>query len=268
MGKELGIQRIHAIPHHEAIPQTLTKQCVFKVITPIVFDHGLKLDRMTRYRYGSGDLILARRHTDEWVRWSSESEMLMLELPDEALRSLAEASGASAIEFEGTPYLDDRRIAALIESVEAEEASHSPAGRLFLDGVGMALAAALLGTRGVLRRSLRMYPGSLSPAQLRRVTDKIHADIEREMTVAELAETAGLSQAYFSEAFRRSTGYPPHQFVLRIRIDRAKQLLRTTDQRIIDVAVGCGFQSSQQLAKVFQRLLKTSPTVYRRQCAR
>jgi AraC family transcriptional regulator len=268
MGDELRVRRIHAILHPEAIPQMLTKQCLFKVITPVVFDHGLKPDRMTRYRYGSGDLILARRHTEEWVRWTSESDMLMLELPDEALRAVAEASGVSDIEFEGTPYLDDRRIAALIQSIEAEEAGHFPAGRLFLDSVGTALAAALLGIRGVRWRSLRVYPGSLSPVQLRRVTDQIHADIEREMTVAELAQTAGLSQAYFSEAFRRSTGYPPHQFVLRIRIERAKQLLRTTDQRIIDVAVACGFRSSQQLAKVFQRLLKTSPTVYRREFAR
>jgi AraC family transcriptional regulator len=103
---------------------------------------------------------------------------------------------------------------------------------------------------------------------LRRITERIHEHIDQDLSVADLAEAAGLSTAYFSESFRKSTGYPPHQFLLRARVERAKELLRTSDKTVIEVALACGFQSSQQLAKVFQRLLKATPTNYRREFAR
>jgi AraC family transcriptional regulator len=123
-------------------------------------------------------------------------------------------------------------------------------------------------TRGILRRPLKPNTAALSPFQLRKVTERINGHIDQDLSVAELAEIAGLSTAYFSEAFRKSTGCPPHQFLLRVRVERAKELLRTSDKAVIEIALVCGFQSSQQLAKVFQRLLKATPTSYRREFAR
>ncbi|MBB6144459.1 AraC family transcriptional regulator [Silvibacterium bohemicum] len=268
MNDVLRLDRVIATPLVGVMSQTLSKQCLFKVIKAGTFDHGLKPDSMTRYQYGPGDLILARKGTEEWVHWISDSDMLMLELPDSAFRDVADSTGTSELEIQGTANLRDQRISALVEALEAEQVSGFPAGRIFLDGIGRALAATLMQTRGVLQRSLRSYTTALSTAQLRRVIEQIHVHIERDLTVAELAETAGLSAAYFSEAFRGATGYPPHQFVVRARVERAKELLRTTDWTIIEVAMACGFQSPQQLAKVFQRLLKATPTGYRREFAR
>jgi AraC family transcriptional regulator len=267
MDEELRVQRLVARPIPEGVPQTFTKQCLFKVVKRGVFDHGSKPDRMIRYRYASGDLILARRNTEEWVRWISETEMLMLELPDAALQDIADATGTNKVQIEGTPYLEDRRIVSLVEAVEAEQASGFPSGRVFLDSVATALAAALMQIRGILRRPLKPSTTALSSFQLRRITERIHAHIDQDLSVADLAEAAGLSTAYFSEAFRKSTGCPPHQFLLRARVERAKELLRTSDKTVIEVALACGFQSSQQLAKVFQRLLKATPTNYRREFA-
>ena len=61
------------------------------------------------------------------------------------------------------------------------------------------------------------YRGGLAPARLRRVADLVHAKIEDEVTLDELAESAGLSTAHFSQMFRKSTGKSPHQFVLHRR---------------------------------------------------
>jgi hypothetical protein len=60
---------------------------------------------MIRYRYASGDLILARRNTEEWIRWVSEAEMLMLELPDATFQDIADAAGTNKIEIAGTLIL-------------------------------------------------------------------------------------------------------------------------------------------------------------------
>lgn len=95
------------------------------------------------------------------------------------------------------------------------------------------------------------------------MTELVHAEIEKELSLAEMAETAGLSTAHFSQMFRKSTGESPHQFVLRHRVERAKELLRTSEARVLDVAVACGFKSQQHFARIFRRMCGASPTEYR-----
>jgi len=112
-------------------------------------------------------------------------------------------------------------------------------------------------------RFARTYRGGLGPARLRRVTELVHAKIEEDLRIDEMAELAGLSTAHFSQMFRRSTGESPHQFVLRQRVERAKEMLRTPGMRILDVAIACGFKTQQHFARVFRRMCGASPTEYR-----
>jgi len=59
-------------------------------------------------------------------------------------------------------------------------------------------------------------------------------------------------------------GETPHQFVLRVRVERAKEMLRSAGLRVLDVAAACGFKTQQHFARVFRGLCGTSPTEYRR----
>ena len=63
--------------------------------------------------------------------------------------------------------------------------------------------------------------------------------------------------------FRKSTGETPHRFVLRNRIERAQEMLRAPEARVLDVAVACGFKTQQHFARVFRRICGASPTEYR-----
>jgi serine phosphatase RsbU (regulator of sigma subunit) len=108
----------------------------------------------------------------------------------------------------------------------------------------------------------------LTPASVRRVTELVHAKIEDDLTLDEMAESAGLSTGYFSQMFRKSTGDTPHQFLLRQRIERAKEMLRDDGSRVLDVAVACGFKTQQHFARVFRRVCGASPTEYRQEFLR
>jgi DNA-binding GntR family transcriptional regulator/AraC-like DNA-binding protein len=120
----------------------------------------------------------------------------------------------------------------------------------------------------VPRRSVRTYRGGLGPARLRRVTELVHAKIEDVLSLDEMSESAGLSTAHFSQMFRKSTGETPHQFVLRQRVERAKEMLRGAETRVLDVAVACGFKTQQHFARVFRRVCGASPTEYRHEFPR
>ena len=121
---------------------------------------------------------------------------------------------------------------------------------------------------GYATHSARAYRGGLAPARLRRVTELVHAKIEEELSLEEMAQSAGLSTAHFSQMFRKSTGESPHQFVLRQRLERAKEMLREAEPRVLDVAVACGFKTQQHFARVFRRMCGASPTEYRHEFLR
>ena len=72
----------------------------------------------------------------------------------------------------------------------------------------------------------------------------------------------------FSRMFRKSTGESPHHFVLRHRVERAKEMLRAAETRVLDVAVACGFKTQQHFARVFRQMCRVSPTEYRQEFLR
>jgi AraC family transcriptional regulator len=112
---------------------------------------------------------------------------------------------------------------------------------------------------------LRRYRGGLSPARLRTINELVHAKMEDELTLSEMAQSVELSPAHFSRMFRKSTGETPHHFVLRHRIERAKEMLRAPEGRVLDAALACGFKTQQHFARVFRRICGASPTEYRQQ---
>jgi AraC family transcriptional regulator len=72
-----------------------------------------------------------------------------------------------------------------------------------------------------------------------------------------------LSPYHFSRQFKRSTGLSPHQYVVRKRVERAKELLINTDLTLYEVAISVGFVDQSHLAKHTKRLLGVSPKYLR-----
>ncbi|TDD32274.1 AraC family transcriptional regulator [Actinomadura sp. KC06] len=105
---------------------------------------------------------------------------------------------------------------------------------------------------------------SVPPARhLLRAKDLADARYFEPLTVADLADAAGLSRAHFSERFRRAFGESPHAYLLTRRLERAAALLRTTDRSVADICVGVGLQSIGSFTTSFTRMFGMSPTAYR-----
>ncbi|MFN2976207.1 helix-turn-helix domain-containing protein [Terriglobus aquaticus] len=111
----------------------------------------------------------------------------------------------------------------------------------------------------------QLAENGLSPSQFRRVLAFIADRLSRNLKLSDLAREAGLSAAYFSQRFKCSTGTSPHQYLLRLRICKAKTLLEESESPIIDIAAECGFRTQQHFARIFRRLTRVTPTEYRRQ---
>lgn len=82
-------------------------------------------------------------------------------------------------------------------------------------------------------------------------------------TLAAMAGACGLGRSRFATLCRRQTGDSPLELVNRLRIDRAKDLLRHTDHSVTDIAFACGFSSSQYFARVFRHFTGLDARSYR-----
>ena len=235
-------------PLYQRLPRVMTHLIVLNVFVHAALgavEIGLRRSEMTRFTYNAGEMILARRHVEEWVR-AGDMHLLTVGISDKALMAACEGKTAE-VELRGTAKLVNPRVAALVTAVNAERISGFPSGRLFLDSVEQALASALFESHAVRPRAVAIYRGGLSPAHLRTVTELVHEKIEDELSLDEMAESAGLSTAHFSQMFRKSTGESPHRFVLRLRVERAKEMLHRAENRVLDVAVACGFKTQRTL---------------------
>lgn len=88
--------------------------------------------------------------------------------------------------------------------------------------------------------------------------------LDEHLSIELLARNASVSQRTFSRRFREETGYAPMQWVMRARIDVARELLENSDFAIDEIAMRVGLGSGANLRQFFRRVLGTTPSEYRR----
>jgi AraC-like DNA-binding protein len=106
--------------------------------------------------------------------------------------------------------------------------------------------------------------GGLSPAAMRRVREYIEAHLNDSMELAELSAIAGLSVFHFARQFKQTTGVTPHFYLVRRRVERAKELLTRTELSLSDIAFAAGFADQSHLTRHFRQLAGITPGQFRR----
>lgn len=88
-------------------------------------------------------------------------------------------------------------------------------------------------------------------------------NLSKKCTLAEIAESVHMSPFYFHTVFRRLKGETPQVCLNRLRIEKAVELLLTSDQEIRSIAEECGFSSQSYFTEVFRKYMNMTPRVYR-----
>lgn len=91
----------------------------------------------------------------------------------------------------------------------------------------------------------------------------LHRDFRERLSVADLAETVGLTANWFGERFKAATGLTVHDYLARLRIEAARSMLERSDEDITTIALGVGFDDPSYFARVFRRLTGLTPRAYR-----
>jgi AraC family transcriptional regulator of arabinose operon len=88
-------------------------------------------------------------------------------------------------------------------------------------------------------------------------------NITQKCTLDDFAAQACLSRSYFSRQFRKRTGYSPVNYFIRLKVQRACELLETTQTTVRDIAKSLGYDDQYYFSRVFKRIVGSSPTQYR-----
>jgi AraC-like DNA-binding protein len=148
----------------------------------------------------------------------------------------------------------------LVDEVAVRSPHRSAGMRAALDY--LVIAATRLLEAGERRAQVALH------AAVARVKEALDRHPEQPWTLAEMARLAGLAPSHLAALFAREVGTPPRRYLLGRRIERAQQLLRSSDLPITALALELGFSSSQHFAKTFRLWAKTSARAYRRKHGR
>ncbi|MDF3868539.1 AraC family transcriptional regulator [Pseudomonas denitrificans (nom. rej.)] len=104
---------------------------------------------------------------------------------------------------------------------------------------------------------------ALAPWQERKAKDILAGSLLSRLYIADVAEQCGMSRSHFSRAFKQATGLAPREWALRLRIDRARELLASHDAPISQVSQECGFADQSHFCRSFRKLVGCTPNRWR-----
>jgi AraC family transcriptional regulator len=162
------------------------------------------------------------------------------------------------------PNFEDPATQQLMKLLLADCADGCPAGKLYTEHLIHALVCRflLIGREGDQQSAVKQV-SALPRHILRRVIERMR-NLDTELSLRVLAKESGYSRVHFIRMFRAATGYTPHNYLLKLRLDRVRELLATPALSLTDIALECGFSSHSHLSRVFRQVVGASPSEYRR----
>jgi AraC family transcriptional regulator len=250
------------IPDHVAVNHTI---CV-NTGNSITLDRTVDGRAQTIDAIPVGDIGFYPANLRQTIQTHQEGEAILLYLQPSLLhRTEAELCLKDGIALvpKLTPGVDPLIYQIAIALKTALEMD-GVASKLYADAMANALAVHLLTRYSTHRAPLSKPSGGLSEPQLKQVIDYIHDYLERDISLADLANLTQLSSYHFTRLFKQSIGLAPHQYHIRCRIDRAKQLLLERQLSFAEIALAVGFSSQAHFNYHFKRWVRATPKEFLR----
>lgn len=217
------------------------------------------------HRSAPGSMMLLPAGTRDSVIWHGSTQRIVAGIEPALLKDAAEEMGIKGLcDFNLRWAFQDQQLETLLVEMNREMRSGWAMGALYGDLIGMALSVALIRRYGELSNQLPQMKGGLSRANLNRVLAYIEENLDGELRLEELAQLNSLSRYHFARSFRESLGETPYQYILRKRIQRAKNLLLKPGTTAAQAAKKTGFSNASQFTRMFRKATGVTPLTWRK----
>jgi AraC family transcriptional regulator len=209
-----------------------------------------------------GDLVLVPAGQSTYWRGPTNSPMsnLSLYLQPEFVAQIAESSelNSDRIELIDCFSRSDSHLHQIAIMLLAELQSGGIMGALYVESLTQVLVIYLLRHYSTLQPAI-VDRYSLPPSRLKRAIDYIHAHLDSDLSMVQIASSVNTSPTHFARLFKTAIGISLHQYVIQQRVERAKLLLETTDLPIPNIASQVGFANPSHLAYHCKRQTGMTP---------
>ena len=254
------------LEHHYQPAQETPEQCLTRHNISIYLGQNAKYERRVKGRLVSdrlryGDIII---NGYQRTHWQKAGEYLLLHLePAIVARAATDLTDTENIEIVEQYKTRDPLIEQIGLALKSELESEGIGSRVYAESLFNALSVHLVRHYCASGQNVLTDPGSLPQDKLRYAVEYIHENLEKDLTLSEIAVAVGMSPYHFARAFKQAIGLPPHQYLIKCRIEKAKILLAKTDLAIAEIAYRVGFASQSHFTTLFGKHTKTTPKAYR-----
>lgn len=198
-----------------------------------------------------------------WVR--GPFDYLHYYLSDSLLKGVAcENEIATPTELREVFFIEDLVVAQLTRSILFQVRHGEPLDKLELDQVAMLLSAHVLQRYCGATKAAKSPRSGLQTWQRIRAEEMLRAQLDGNISIKELATACSLSSSHFARGFRRTFGTSVHQYLIRLRLEKAKTLLSGTNKKLSEIAHLTGFCDQAALSRAFSRVEQEKPSRWRR----
>ncbi len=246
-------------------PQSTFQQHALEIIDPGCESwHERCLDdRHLADRLQGGETCFCPADITHWTRWEQPISFTVITFElDLFTRISQQMYDRDCLELKPQWQIFDPTIQAIVQALKADLVAKCPAGRLYGESFGTSLAVHLVKNFSVVIPKSNYYE-AFSRKKQKEVLDFIEANLDADIPLEDLAHIAGISKFYFCRLFKQSMQIPPHQYIIRRRIERAKQLLKHSNLTTVEIALSCGFAHQSHLSRHFRRIVGISPQKFR-----
>ena len=232
---------------------------------PSRFEIGHGVNHRVSYIKQPGSLSLVPAGAFPLIRAETEFDLVVCALDSTLVSALdSELERRPEGELRLQVNFEDPAAQQLMTLLVADAKETYSTERLYKDYLAHALAVRMLflGTQTKPQTNNRAA-SALPKHVLRRIIERMRS-FSSDLSLQTLANESGYSRVHFIRMFKAATGYSPHNYLLNLKLDRARELLKIPSMSLIDIALDCGFSSHSHLSRIFHRIVGVTPSAYRR----
>jgi len=238
---------------------------IYHIAAPTEVSRAVDGESSERAVIGPGRICLTPGDASAYWQHSGNPEILQLYLRGSIYDATTEELFGSPARLTPRFAVVDPLLEQLAIAVLTALKDGGAEDRLYIETIAQLIGVHLARAHSSRSRARQPAPpDGLTPARIRRLLDYIEQHLGEDLSLEAMAAEVNLSPIYLARAFRSTVGEPPHQYVVRRRVEHARRLLAGTALSITEIALAVGFSSQSHLSNWFRRLVGVSPAVYRK----
>ncbi len=216
---------------------------------------------------GPGCVSLLTHSADSHWHWTVPIEVQHLYISPDRLAEIASdiyERDIKCVELRDVLRADDHVLIGAMSALMQELRSGGLGGTLYVEAVTNQVCVHLLRNYAGELREAQIAKSGLSPTQARRVREFMETNLDRNLSLADIAQVANISVFHLIRQFNETFGCPPYVYLMHRRLERAREMIASGDIALKCVAASCGFSDQSHMTRLFRREFKITPGEYRR----